>query len=331
MEQLIASFDVQLEEALSLGQNLKLSALPQGINNIVLAGLGGSGIGGNIAQSLVSQDVKLPFIVCKNYKLPAFVGKNTLFIASSFSGNTEETLACFEEAYERKAHIIVISSGGSITEIAEQRRIDTIKLPAMAACPRAHLGYSMISLLFAFRQLGLSQTDWAMQTQEALQNIRKQKQSIRTEAYQIASQIKGFMPIVYADTALEPVIVRFRQQINENAKQLCHTAVLPEMNHNELVGWHHSDTFLKSVKVMIVHTDYDHERVMHRMTICQNIFEDKSQAVTHIYAQGDSLLGQMLYLIHLTDWVSYELAQQKQVDPFPVKVIDYLKSKLAEI
>ncbi|WP_338766556.1 bifunctional phosphoglucose/phosphomannose isomerase [Bernardetia sp. ABR2-2B] len=333
MNELISSFPQQLEDAYSDFQKLSLSSFDKTdrkITNIVVVGLGGSGIGGNLVQTLTRSLLNIPYQVCKTYNLPSYINENTLFIASSFSGNTEETLASLEEAQRKGAYIACITSGGKVEKIANQKGFDLVPLKALAACPRAHLAYSATSLLLLLNHYGLVEIDFEKEIQETVASLNTNNEEIKTEAKQLAVSLKDKFPILYADAILEPMLIRFQQQINENAKQLCHVAVFPEMNHNELVGWHMPKEILSKTHILLFHSDYDHERVSRRMEICETIFNKHTDSITHISAKGNSFLEQIFYLIYLTDWVSYYLAEENGVDPFPVEVINYLKSSLQE-
>ena len=334
MNELISSFSQQLEDAYSGFQKLSLSSFEKSdrkIANIVVVGLGGSGIGGNLVQTITRILLKIPCQVCKTYNLPSYIDENTLLIASSFSGNTEETLASLEEAQRKGAYIACLTSGGNVEKIANQKGFDLVPLKSLAACPRAHLPYSVTSLLLLLNHYGLIEIDFEKEIKETVASLNKDNEIIKKEAKQLAVSLKGKFPILYADAILEPMLIRFQQQINENAKQLCHVAVFPEMNHNELVGWHMPKEILSKIHILLFHSDYDHERVSKRMEICETIFNKHTAAITHIFAKGNSFLEQVFYLIYLTDWVSYYLAEENGVDPFPVEVINYLKSSLQEL
>ncbi|WP_375560324.1 bifunctional phosphoglucose/phosphomannose isomerase [Bernardetia sp. OM2101] len=334
MNELISSFSQQLEGAYSNFQKLSLASFlgtDRKISNIVVVGLGGSGIGGNLVQTITRSLLKVPYQVCKTYNLPSYINENTLLIASSFSGNTEETLVSLEEAQRKGAYIACLTSGGKIQEIAMQKGFDLVPLKSLAACPRAHLPYSAISLLLLLNHYELIDIDFEKEIKETVASLNTNNEIIKKEAKQLAISLKNKFPILYADAILEPMLIRFQQQINENAKQLCHVAVFPEMNHNELVGWHLPKEILSKTHILLFHSDYDHERVSRRMEICEDIFNKHTNSITHISAKGNSFLEQVFYLIYLTDWVSYYLAEENSVDPFPVEVINYLKSSLQEL
>ena len=159
--------------------------------------------------------------------------------------------------------------------------------------------------------------------------LKENASEIQNESLSIAKKLSGKLPFLYSDDALGAVLVRFQQQINENAKQICHVNVFPEMNHNELVGWVNPNQVLKNSLVLIFESLADHPRVRVRMDVCEPIFNRFCETL-RIKGVGKTNLEQVLYLIHLTDWISYDLALENNVDPFPVEIINHLKGELAK-
>ena len=155
------------------------------------------------------------------------------------------------------------------------------------------------------------------------------EKAIQAEAELIAKRLKGKLPIIYCDGRLHAMAVRFQNQLNENAKQLAHVNTFPEMNHNEIEGWRFPENLLQQSQVIYLYSDHDHDRVEKRMEICRDYFEKRSTHIIDIVAEGASLLEQYYYLIHLTDWISYFLAKENQIDPDPVEAIAFLKEELA--
>lgn len=329
MQKLIENFPKQLVHALQIGKDATITPPKHNIKNIVIAGMGGSGIGGSLLEKLTAGDLSVPIIISKSYTLPHFVDQHTLFIASSFSGNTEETLSALEKAIQKKAKIVNITSGGLLLALSEKHQFDVIQIPGETKCPRAHVGYSIIQLFYVLYHLDLIQNKFLKEFEKTIALLEDQKENIQQEAIQIAKNLHGFVPVIYADDKLLPIAIRFQQQINENAKHFCHVNAFPEMNHNELVGWVYPASFFEMSKVILFRTNFDEERVKLRMDICKDIFLEKADSVYELHAYGDSFLEQCFYLLHLTDWVSFYLALENKVDPFPVELIDYLKSKLA--
>ena len=326
MKQLVADFPVQLQEALVIGQNYKFLTAKKEFNNVVLTGLGGSGIGGSIVQNYVFDKLKIPFVVNKDYFLPSFVGAKSLVIVSSYSGNTEETIAAMQQALKAKATVVCITSGGTIAEIARKKKLDCILLPA-GMPPRACLGYSLTQVLYALQHFGLLKDNFEKDLKAAIKLMKADSKDIQKKANAIAKKLNDKTPIIYASADYEGVAVRFRQQINENSKMLCWHHVIPEMNHNELVGWRDKDA---SRAVVILRNKDDYERVQLRIEINKKIIKKYTFNISEIYSKGDSYFEKAFDFIHLTDWVSVILADMRGQNATEVKVIDFLKGELAK-
>lgn len=326
MKQLVQDFPIQLKEALIIGQSHKFVTPTREFSNVVLTGLGGSGIAGSIVQNAVFGTMAVPFVVNKDYFLPRFVGKDSLVIASSYSGNTEETVMAMKEALKRKATVVCITSGGQMAELAKKKGIDLILLPA-GMPPRACLGYSMTQVLFVLAHFGLIPDSFLKEITASIKLLRGEAKSIAAEGKKLAKKLAGKTPIIYAGPDFEGVAVRFRQQINENGKMLAWHHVIPEMNHNELVGWRDKD---KSRAVVFLRDEKDYERVQARMEINKGVIKKYSPSISEVWTRGKSYWEKVYYLVHLTDWASVFLAEMHGVDATEVKVIDHLKGELAK-
>jgi glucose/mannose-6-phosphate isomerase len=326
MKNQIKYFPKQLQEALILAQAIELKKPKQEIQNIHIVGLGGSGIGANFVQSFVRSVCKVPITVTKDYQVPAYVGPNTLAIASSYSGGTEETLICLEQYLKAGAHVIGISSGGLLQEKSKSEDFEFVKLPEGKPAPRACLGYSMVQQLGILHKLGFTDASFLDQVAEAATLLSNEQDQIQEKAAHIANLLEGRLPIIYACSELEPVAIRFRQQLNENSKILAWHHVIPEMNHNELVGWRTNNS---NAFVIFLRNRTDFSRNQRRIEINKEIISNYAGAVMDLYSRGDSLLVQSMYLVHLVDWVSVYLADVRGVDAMEIQVIDYLKSALA--
>ncbi len=326
MKKLIQDFPVQLEEALSIGKSYKFNTAKKEFANVVLTGLGGSGIGGSIVQNFVFDKLSIPFIVNKDYFLPSFVNENSLVIISSYSGNTEETLQAMKQALKVKATIICITSGGKIEKLAQKNGLDCIVLPS-GMPPRACIGYSMTQVLFVLNAMGLISNSFEKDIKAAIKLLNTKSASIKTKARGLAKKLFGKTPIIYSGPAFEGVAVRFRQQINENSKMLCWHHVIPEMNHNELVGWRDKDD---TRHVVIIRDEKDYKRTQMRMEINKKVIKKYAKGISELYSEGKSYWEKVFYFIHLTDWVSVYLADMRDQDAVEVKVIDFLKGELAK-
>ncbi len=258
---------------------------------------------------------------------PHFVGEQTLVVLSSYSGNTEETLNCLKSLEDNPARTVVISSGGEMIEIAENKGYEYIELPSDWASPRACLGYSLVSQLFVLYHKGLIDEGFVDQLDSAVELLKKDREQIREKAEHMARMISGKFPVIYSAESVMPVALRWRQQLNENAKILAWHNTFPELNHNELVGWKGVNDHLA---LLVLRNKNDHGRTQIRMNISKEIFIQSAGTYIEIWSKGDSLIEQSLYLVHLGDWLSWYLSDIKGEDAVEVKVIDYLKSELAK-
>lgn len=325
MKELIAAFAGQLEEALRIGQSYSFIGAAEAPANVVLTGLGGSGIGGSIVQNYVADKLKVPFVVNKDYFLPAFVGKDSLVIVCSYSGNTEETIAAMKQAMKQKARVVCISSGGEVAAIAAQKKLDCILIPP-GMPPRSCVGYSLVQILIVLKHVKLLRTRFDQDIKAAIALLQQEEKPIQKQAQRIAQKLAGKMPVIYSAQSFEGLAIRVRQQINENSKMLAWHGAIPEMNHNELVGWRKKD---ENLAVLLLRNEDDYERVQTRMEINKKIIRKYTPHIIELYSKGGSYWEKVFYFIHLTDWVSVFLADLQQVDAMEVKVIDHLKSSLA--
>ena len=325
MKKLVENFPNQLTEALQIASASKISS-GKNIQNVLITGLGGSGIGGTIVAELANKQSKIPVSVSKDYFIPSFVNENTLVIVSSYSGNTEETISAMQLAIERKAQIACITSGGKVKELAEKNNFDLIVIPG-GNPPRSCLGYSLVQLLNILDAKQILNFNYKKQIEEAVSLMNSQKNEIQKQAKAYAGKLNNKIPVIYCLGATEGLAIRFRQQINENSKMLCWHHVIPEMNHNELVGWTEKN---ENLAVCILRTSFDYDRNLKRLDINKTVISKFTSTVFEIMGQGSTPLVQALYLIHLTDWLSCYIADIKNIDPVEVKIIDFLKSELGK-
>lgn len=327
MKNLVAGFSKQLLEAIEIGKKAKLTAADQEIKHVLICGLGGSGIGGSIVSELLAGEATVPINVSKGYFIPAYVNQHTLVIISSYSGNTEETLQCMELALAQKAKVVCITSGGKVEELAKQHKLDLILVPG-GMPPRACLGYSLTQLLVILQHNKLTSPKCLAELQEGVRLIDAEEKSIQKEALEISASLTGKLPVIYATTYFEGIAIRFRQQLNENAKILCWHHVIPEMNHNELVGWREKN---EQIAVVIFRDRNEFERNNARIEINKDVILKYTSHITEIWSKGVSPIEKAIYFIHLGDWVSVYLAEKRGIDAIEINVINHLKSKLSEL
>ena len=325
MKNLVQNFTNQLKEAKQIADKAIVSK-GSNITNIVVTGLGGSGIGGTILLELIADSCTAPIVINKDYFLPAFVNENTLVIISSYSGNTEETLSAMQQAIAKKAQIACVTSGGKVLALAKQHQFDFIEIPG-GNSPRACIGYSLVQLIKILIEKEFAPHSLLKDIENSIALLEKENDAIKNEAKLMAEKLTNKLAVIYSLGSSEGVAVRFRQQVNENSKQLCWHHTFPEMNHNELVGW---TTKNDNLVVVTFHTSFDFERTKKRYQVCKPVFEKYSHSVIDIIAKGNSKLEQFLYLIHIGDWISCYIADNRGIDPVEVNIIDYLKGELAK-
>jgi glucose/mannose-6-phosphate isomerase len=325
MEKLIQAFPENISEALNIASTVALSTPEHPIRNVVICGMGGSGIGGRLVSKWVEDELSVPVTVVSDYVLPEFVSKNSLVIGSSYSGNTEETLQAIEEAIEAGAHVVGICSGGGLELMCREHDFDVVVVPG-GNPPRTALAYSLVQLLNIFAGLGLIDLERVKEMESARQLIVEEEEHIKGIAHELALFLKDKVAILYGSTRYEPMLVRARQQFNENSKLLCWHHAIPEMNHNELVGWGGGDERFATV---FFWADDILPRNVRRMEITRTVAMEKCGKVFDIRAKGNTLIERSIYLINVVDWASLYLAELKGVDAIDIAIIDYLKNELA--
>jgi glucose/mannose-6-phosphate isomerase len=334
---LIVDFPAQLEYALKISKKVDLKKInPEKIENIVVAGMGGSAIGGDLVRSYLAEEINLPFFVCKNYTLPKFVSQESLVFVSSYSGNTEETLSAYQDAKKRKAQIISICTSGKLNEFTLKDGFPLVEIPK-GLPPRAALGYGFGPILLILSHLKLikNKVNEIRKTIEFLsKNVtqyKMEKNSSENKAKELALKLHHKLPIIYASVDFfDAVAYRWKCQICENSKMLAYSNIFPEFNHNELVGWNILNGWEDKLIVIMLKDRGDHPRIKRRIQIVKEILLDKKICVIEVESKGENLLSRILSLIQLGDFVSFYLAILNRVNPTPVEVIDYLKGELAK-
>jgi glucose/mannose-6-phosphate isomerase len=305
--------------------------LPQAaqIKNIVFAGMGGSALAAQI--SITWPGYTLPFEVCRQYDIPPYVGPETLFIASSYSGNTEETLSALAQAEAKGAQVVVIASGGKLQQIATEKGHPFELLPP-AGQPRFGVLYSLKALVTILEKAGLVAADTAEQAlHEAADFLQTSVQAwlptVPTKdniAKQMALECMGKSPVIYAGPELFPAAYKWKISFNESAKNIAWCNQLPEFNHNEFLGWtsHPTD---KPYTVIDLRSSFEHERIKKRFEVTERLLSGRRPAAHVVEAQGETLLEHLLWSIALGDFVSLYLALLNGLNPTPVDLIEKLK------
>jgi len=333
MFEAIRTFPEQWRTGRQRALEAKLEGLPGvATRAVVVVGMGGSAIGGDLLRTLAADTATVPVFVARSYTLPAWVGANTTVIASSYSGNTEETLSALEEACARGASVACVTSGGEVHRRAEEQGFPHVLVPG-GMQPRAALGYSLTALLTIAERMGLLRLDpgaWS-ETQHRLEHqAQALSQMPDNRALMLARDLDGTLPFIYAGTGLlEAVALRWQTQIHENAKMLATGALFPELNHNEIMGWEDAGAIHDQVSVVVLRHAGDHPQVRRRMDVTRSLVADRAAGWTDVYAEAQYPLARVMELVHLGDWVSFYLAMLRGLDPTPVDLIGRLKATLA--
>lgn len=339
MLSLLESFPAQCRSAKTIGSKFELPGFFKSIrySNIVCTGLGGSAIGADIVRSYIADEAKVPILVNRNYTLPNFVGKGSIVITSSYSGNTEETLSAYKDALARRAKIIAITSGGELRTRAEADGVPVLVIPG-GLPPRCALGYSSLTLLSILSKIGVV-SDKSKDIDRAIALLQHMKgKSLgydvafkKNIAKRIAGRLYDKYPVIYSgQDHVDAVVTRWRGEFSENSKHLSSGAVIPEMNHNEIVGWDNPKSILKNFMVVILRDSGDHPRNSKRIDVTKKMIRSLRVGLLEVKSVGDGLLERMFSLVYIGDFVSFYLAILNKRDPTPVERIAYFKSELAK-
>ncbi|MGD0779449.1 MAG: bifunctional phosphoglucose/phosphomannose isomerase [Dehalococcoidales bacterium] len=329
----IKELPIQCKQAWQAAMSLALPPDYKNVNKVVVLGMGGSAIGGDLVRTLVQAEAKIPIIVHRDYGLPAYVDEKTLLIASSYSGNTEETLSGFEPALKTGAKKIAVTSGGKLEKMAAAHRVPVFKIEYKAQ-PRAALGFSFIPTLGILQKLGLigdktAEVTETIQVLEKLSSRLDEKSPIKSNpAKQLAQRLCGYLPVVYGAGIATEAAHRWKTQLNENSKSWAFYEVFPELNHNATVGFSLPKEVASKIRVVLLRSPTFNQRIKLRYDVTCELLKQSGVAYEFVDGEGKGALAQMVSLVSFGDYVSYYLAILYKVDPSPVKVISYLKERL---
>lgn len=300
--------------------------------NIVYSGMGGSALAAQLAMTWPG--FNLPFEVSKNYELPNYVNENTLVILSSYSGNTEETLASMEDAEDRKAKIYIIGNGGEIIERAKSKNYPFVLVPESNQ-PRYSVFYQLMCILAVLKALNM------VDKEKVKDELSKAKEMLKIEAdkliatvptenniaKQLATEVSGKSVVIYSGPKMFPAAYKWKISFNENAKQVAWYNTLPEFNHNEFIGWTEQPV-IKPYCVIDLRSSLDNPRIQKRFEITDRLLSGKRPKSNTVNLVGDSHLEQMLYAVMLGDFTSIYAAILTGVNPVAVDLIEKLKEEL---
>ncbi len=329
-------FDVLVNsyKQIEFAWNNKINLAPvknKKFTSIVATGLGGSAISGDLMLNFLHDEMKIPFIVNRNYSLPSFVDENTLLIVSSYSGNTEETISVFNEALNKNCSIVCISTGGKVEKISSDKNIPLVKVTP-GYQPRYALGLSFFSLLKILQDLALIQNqDSAVKKIISLwkeKGVEYGKEE--NMAIEYAKQLLGFIPVIYSAVDLTSAVgYRLKCQFNENSKLHAFSNIIPEMNHNEIIGWESFNEKQFQAKVINIIDSSYHTQIKKRFEITSELAAKNGAEIINLQSDEEKFKVRLMDLIYLGDWITYYTAVMRGFDPTEIENINILKKRLA--
>jgi len=333
--QAVLDLPAQIRAAWRIGTGGPLALLAAAPRHLLICGMGGSAIGGDLLASFLAPRLALPLVVVRDDHLPAYVGPGSVVIASSYSGGTEETLAAAEQAVNAGATVLAVTSGGALAEKAATSG-QVILVPG-GLSPRAALGYLMIPALAVLERWGLAGPcagevdETARVLEEMAGDVGPSVPASRNPAKRLAAELAGRVPLIYAAApALEAVARRWKCQFNENSKTLAAWNMFPELTHNETVGWGAPPEITGMVAAVILLAGDESNRALLRIRAASELAFRGAAGVHEVPARGPGRLARMLSLAFFGDLVSVYLAYLRGVDPTPVTAIDSIKRRMRE-
>jgi glucose/mannose-6-phosphate isomerase len=329
----IKDLPLQIKDAWKIVSAATLPPAYGDVRNITVLGMGGSAIGGEFAGALLTDELKVPLNVHRDYGVPGYIGRDSLVIVSSFSGNTEETLSGFDEAKKRGAKILAITTGGRLADEAKTLRLPLITF-GYHAQPRAALGYSLTLVMGALTKLGLVR-DMGKEIEAALADVAKLEERVHegartNDAKKMAIELVGKIPVIYGAGVMGVMARRVKDQWNENAKNWAHYDVMSELNHNAVVGFPHPPIARDAQVVLLLRSKRDNPRHKLRFDVTKELLDRSQIPHKDLQFDGGSLLSEVLQMTYFTDYVSFYVSLLNGADPSPVTSIDYLKDRLAK-
>jgi glucose/mannose-6-phosphate isomerase len=332
MFDLAAALPEQVAAAAQVGEALDDLPDHDDVENVLVLGMGGSGIAGDVLKAVAGPFMPVPVTVMKGYEAPSFVGEGTLCVTISYSGGTEETLEAAQQAAAAGAHMVVLSRGGELARLATAWDATHIELPDIPM-PRAGIGAVSIPPLLVLERIGLfpGATQYVA---DAVDQLRRRRDTLIVEggpAARVAEGIGRTIPLAYGGDDLGGVAAyRFKCQVNENAKAPAFSATLPEMCHNEICGWgQHGDVTRQVFTLLRFRHDFEHPQVARRFDLTFDVLDEVVHDIVDVQAEGEGALAQLFDLVIQGDFISLHMASTAGIDPGPIPVLNDLKAALA--
>jgi glucose/mannose-6-phosphate isomerase len=323
----------QIRDAWKIAVDSRLPPAFADVRNITVTGMGGSAIGGDLAAALLADELKVPMSVHRDYGLPAYVGRDSLVIASSYSGNTEETLSAFEEARKRGAKVLALTTGGTLATQARASNYPVVTF-SYKARPRATLGYSLGLVLGSLTRLGLVR-DLSSDLESAVADLARLEERVHegartNDAKKLAIELYGRIVFAYGAGVMGVMARRVKGQWNENAKNWSAYDVMSELNHNAVVGFPNPQIARDAISVLMLRSDRDNPRHKIRFEVTRELLDRASIQHKSLQFTGSNMLSEVLQMTLFTDYVTFYVALLNGADPSPNTSIDYLKERLAK-
>lgn len=341
MDSLLATenYDKQFAEALDYSKKFEIKKAEIDFDELVILGTGGgSSVAGGLLRSYLFDELKMPVIVNQGYNIPAFIDENSLVFVVTHSGNTEETLNAYEQAKKQNAFIVCITAGGILEERCKEDEIPFVKVPEDIGHPRRDIGYIFVPMLMLLSKLGIIE-DKTSEIKEVINLLKelaeRYKPEVSTEenlAKKIAKDLHGFIPLVYGSLDFyDSVAWRIKNQFGENSKLMAFYNVIPNLHHDEAVGWEMPEELLKKFYLIMLRDDkLDSDKIKKRKDITVELLKERMGKVTEVYAEGDCRLSRMFSLVYLGDFITLYTPIYRGVDPTPVNIINLFKQKMAK-
>ncbi|MDQ6797387.1 MAG: bifunctional phosphoglucose/phosphomannose isomerase [Actinomycetota bacterium] len=329
----VASLPEQVADALATERDFDNLPGHDDVEQVVVLGMGGSGIAGDVLTAAAGPYMPVPVLVYKGYDVPAFVGESTLVFAISFSGNTEETIEAVTESALQGARIVAVTSGGELERLARAWGAPVVRVPSTIPQPRAAIGALAVPPMLVLEDIGLfpGASHWV---EAAISQIGARRDELvrpDNRAEQLARSIGRTIPLMHGGGALGGVAAnRWKNQLNENAKVPAFCSAQPEVCHNEVAGWgQHGDLTRQLITLVGLRHDFEHPQVMHRFELTYQLLDEVVAGIEEVWAEGDGELAQLLDLMVVGDFTSVYLALQEGIAPGPIPAIDQIKQALA--
>jgi glucose/mannose-6-phosphate isomerase len=336
-KQYLIDFPHQISKAREIFASSDVNVNAEKITNVIVLGMGGSAISGDLLHDVYVDELKVPMTTVRGYAIPAYCSGNSLVLVFSYSGNTEETLAAARTAAGTGAQFVAITSGGELLKLAQENKWSLVQIPE-GFPPRQAFGFLFVSGLLALNSAGLISVadnelnDLEHHCSTLVQRTNEQTAEASILCKDLAIRIKGKIPAVYGSTPLLSSIgKRWQNQFQENSKSMAFSNVLPEMNHNEIVGWEMESDSVNDFVVIFLEDQENHPRINARISLTKSIVRDRGVEVLEIYSEGNTRLERAVSLVVMGDWISYYLALLYEKDPIEILNIDYLKSELKKL